>query len=310
MTKNFLKGLVAALLIATAAPADAQTANIPGIYLSGSAPTGFSSQSFKMDCNNATPTSGQCWPLTELFDSSGNQATINGTDHGLTVHLGGGSIANTAFGATLNTTPSLANGNGVVPTQGGAVLSATNGSFTNILIGNVAESATNGIFANQLQGNAVLSVANPAFTALSDGTTKVTVNSGDAGLNTHIVGCAVGVCGLPTVTSNALVQGRISTPMTGTTPTSLIAAVTSQRIYVNSADCKNTSATATLVNLTDGSGGTILAQLGAGATYGGDNLNGGGAPLFWTTAGNALFAVDATTGASVTCNAAGYSSAN
>jgi hypothetical protein len=124
-----------------------------------------------------------------------------------------------------------------------------------------------------------------------------------------IQGCAPGICGLPTVTANALVQGRISTAMTATTATSLIPLVTSQRIYVTSVACKNTSATATLVNITDGSGGTILAQLAAGATYGGDNLQ-SSAPLFWTTAGNALFAVNVTTGASTTCNAAGYSSAN
>lgn len=39
---------------------------------------------------------------------------------------GGGAV-------TLPTTPSIANGSGVVPTQGGAVLSATNGLFTNII---------------------------------------------------------------------------------------------------------------------------------------------------------------------------------
>jgi hypothetical protein len=54
--------------------------------------------------------------------------------------------------ATLNATPSLANGNGVVPTQGGAVLSATNGGYTNLL-----------------QGNAVLATGNPLFAQLTAG---------------------------------------------------------------------------------------------------------------------------------------------
>jgi hypothetical protein len=63
----------------------------------------------------------------------------------------------------LNTTPSIANGNGVVPTQGGAVLSATNGGYQNILQGNAVLSATNGVFSNILQGNAVLSTSNPIF---------------------------------------------------------------------------------------------------------------------------------------------------
>jgi hypothetical protein len=145
---------------------------------------------------------------------------------------------------------------------------------------------------------------------LTDGTTQVGVDAATGGAKTALVACSPGICGLPTVTANALVQGRISTAMTVTTPTQLIALVASQRIYVTSVACKNTSTTPTLVNITDGNAGTVLAQLAAGATYGGDNLGGGSVPLFWTTAGNALYAVNVSTGASTTCNAAGYSSAN
>lgn len=43
----------------------------------------------------------------------------------------------------LNTTPSLANGSGMVPTQGGTVLSATNGGYTNLLLGNAVPSSGN-----------------------------------------------------------------------------------------------------------------------------------------------------------------------
>lgn len=78
---------------------------------------------------------------------------------------------------TLNSTPSLANGNGVVPTQGGAVLSATNGMFNNLLQGNAALSATNGLYANILQGNAALSQTNPGFAAVTDGTNKAAVKA-------------------------------------------------------------------------------------------------------------------------------------
>lgn len=73
--------------------------------------------------------------------------------------------------------------------------------------------------------------------------------------------------------------------------------------------CNNTGAAATLVNLQDGSGGTTLDTLICGAGSG-DERNGGGVPLFWTTAGNALFAADVTTGQSVIVQASGYSSAN
>jgi hypothetical protein len=82
-----IKAVISAVLLAAISTyADAQVANIPGVYLSGSPPTGFSAQSFKLDCNNATPTSGQCWPLMEIYDAAGNQATVNASDHGLTVH--------------------------------------------------------------------------------------------------------------------------------------------------------------------------------------------------------------------------------
>ena len=87
MATNLRWLIAVALLTVIPTSADAQTANIPGIFLSGSAPAGFSAQAFKMDCNNATPTSGQCWPLMEIYDASGNQATVNASDHGLTVHV-------------------------------------------------------------------------------------------------------------------------------------------------------------------------------------------------------------------------------
>lgn len=79
--------------------------------------------------------------------------------------------------ATLNATPSLANGNGVVPTQGGSVLSATNGMYSNLLQGNAALSATNGLYANQLQANAVISTTNPSFSSITDGTNKAAVKA-------------------------------------------------------------------------------------------------------------------------------------
>jgi hypothetical protein len=60
-----------------------------------------------------------------------------------------------AVQATLNATPSLANGNGVVPTQGGAVLSATNGGYTNLLQGNAVLATGNPLFAQLTAGSAI-----------------------------------------------------------------------------------------------------------------------------------------------------------
>jgi hypothetical protein len=113
-------------------------------------------------------------PATVLIDGTGTPVGTSG-NHLFTT-------------ATLNTTPTIANGNGVVPTQGGsalsvtngiyanilqgnAVLSATNGSFSNIVINGGALTATNGLYSNILQGNAVLSATNPLYFQFSTAAT-------------------------------------------------------------------------------------------------------------------------------------------
>lgn len=84
-----LRLVTAVFLIALPGLANAQVATIPGVSQSGTVPTGFQAQGFKLDCNNATPTSGQCWPLMEIWDGT-NQATVDATSHGLKVFLAGG----------------------------------------------------------------------------------------------------------------------------------------------------------------------------------------------------------------------------
>jgi hypothetical protein len=83
---TMLHRLVVAALIAIPSMASGQVATINGPYLSGSPPTGFGAQGFKFNCNNAVPTSGQCWPLMQLYDGA-TTATVNSSDSGLTVHV-------------------------------------------------------------------------------------------------------------------------------------------------------------------------------------------------------------------------------
>ena len=110
----------------------------------------------------------------------------------------------------------------------------------------------------------------------------------------------------PTTTSGALVKGTTAA-MTGTTSTQVIAAVASQVIYVTAIHCVNSSgSTSTLIAIQDGASGTTLDTLAAGSNFGGEDRT-GSTPLFWTTSGNGLYASDVTTGASVTCQASGYS---
>ena len=187
--------------------------------------------------------SGTFWPYTLGQQVSGSSVPVVLPAAQITALTPPTSVGITGA-VGLNTAPSLANGNGVVPTQGGAALSPTN----------------------------------PMPTASLPGT----LNGGQT-----------------------FVSGTTAA-MTGTTSTQVLAAVASNRLYVTRVKCNNSSTTATLVQIRDGSAGTVLDTLAAGATYGGEQAT-GATPLFWTTAGNALFAQDVTTGASVICTASGYS---
>jgi hypothetical protein len=113
--------------------------------------------------------------------------TVDGTGTGAVSNLKitAGGVASTAF----NATPSLANGNGIVPTQGGNVLSATNGWYGNVLQGNAVLSATNGLYANLLQGNAVIASGNPLFAQLTAGSAL----AGKFGIDQTTVGTTNGV---------------------------------------------------------------------------------------------------------------------
>jgi hypothetical protein len=91
---------------------------------------------------------------------------------------------------------------------------------------------------------------------------------------------------------------------TGTSTTSLIGAVASERIYVKSFSCANTGSTPSLISFQDGSGGTTLwttiVPAGGGSNLGAD------APIFWTTAGNALYFAAGSASTTTYCSAAGY----
>ncbi len=78
---------------------------------------------------------------------------------GLATGWGGGSGGS---GGTVNQGTAASSGPWIeTPWIGGAVNSATNGLYTNVLQGNAVLSATNGLFSNILQNNAVLSASNP-----------------------------------------------------------------------------------------------------------------------------------------------------
>lgn len=110
----------------------------------------------------------------------------------------------------------------------------------------------------------------------------------------------------------SLKSGAVTSAMTGTTSTSVIAGTASNNLYITNCVVSNASTTvSTDILLQDGSGGTTLYVLpdpaAAVATTGG----GGGsfafpAPLKVPTQGNGLFAANVTTGSSTKISCSGY----
>lgn len=107
-----------------------------------------------------------------------------------------------------------------------------------------------------------------------------------------------------------MVSGAITTAMTGTTDTSLVAAPgASLRNYITTLVVSNSHATVgTDVVIKDGSGGTVLMTIPAAAVYGGAVIT-LPTPLRQPTTNTALFAANLTTGASVKVSAVGYKAA-
>jgi hypothetical protein len=134
-------------------------------------PGGGNYNAFSFDGSTTPPGTSNCASTTECGASV--PITVAGLPLFTSTNAGYVTGSGGTFPATLNATPSLSNGNGVVPTQGGSVLSATNGGYSNLLQGNAALSATNGLYGNILQGNAVLSATNPIFAQLTTATTVI-----------------------------------------------------------------------------------------------------------------------------------------
>lgn len=112
---------------------------------------------------------------------------------------------------------------------------------------------------------------------------------------------------LPYANPENFVSGAITTAMTGTTSTSLVAAPgAGLRNYITTIIVSNAHATVgTDVIIQDGSGGTTLLTIPAAAVYGGAAIT-LPVPLRQPTANTALFCANVTTGASTKVSAVGY----
>jgi len=115
---------------------------------------------------------------------------------------------------------------------------------------------------------------------------------------------------LPYANPENFVSGAITTAMTSTTSTSLIAAPASGlRNYITQITVSNAHATVgTDIIIQDGSGGTTLYNIPAAAVYGGAAIT-FPTPLRQPTTATAIFCANVTTGASTKVSASGYKGA-
>ncbi len=115
---------------------------------------------------------------------------------------------------------------------------------------------------------------------------------------------------LPYANPENFVSGCISSAMTGTTSTSLIAAPASGlRNYITQITVSNTHATVgTNLEIQDGNGGTTYYIIPAAAVYGGATLT-FPTPLRQPTTATAVYVKNTTTGASTFASASGYKGA-
>src|SRR6266404_7130534 len=112
---------------------------------------------------------------------------------------------------------------------------------------------------------------------------------------------------MPYANPENFVSGAITSAMTGTTTTSLIAApAAGLRNYITQITVSNSHATVgTDIVIQDGSGGTTLYTIPAAAVYGGAVLT-FPTPLRQPTTATAIFCANVTTGASTKVSASGY----
>jgi len=135
---------------------------------------------------------------TQIVNGSGN--VIGATSNALDVNIKSG--FGTTIAVTQSTTPWIVAGGGTAGTaatgvvtvqgiasmtpllatatlnQGGTVLSATNGIFSNVLQGNAVLSATNGLYSNLVQGNVALSATNGLYSNLLQGNAVISATNG------------------------------------------------------------------------------------------------------------------------------------
>lgn len=241
------------------------------------------------------------------IDASGHlQVDIAAASTSLTVSDGGGSITvdnNGTFAvqATLQSNSGVDVGDVTINNaSGGSAVNIQDGGNSITVDGTVSATSAGDVAHDSADSGNPVKVGGKA---VSSEPTAV-ANADRANLITDLVGKLIT---LPYANPENFVSGAITSSMTGTTSTSLVAAPGSGlRNYITTIIVSNAHATVgTDVAIQDGSGGTTLLTIPAAAVYGGAVIN-LPVPLRQPTTNTALFCANVTTGASTKVSAVGY----
>lgn len=257
------------------------------------------------------------------IQDGGNSITVDGTFWQATQPVSGTVTANAGTGtmAVSNTVLSVVGGGTeataqrvTIASDSTGVLSVDDNGGSLTVDGTVTANAGTGTFAVSMATNTPLgTVAHDSADsgapikvggrAVSAEITPVT--TGDrSDFITDLAGKQVM---MPYANNENFVSGAITTAMTGTTSTSLVAApAAGLRNYITTIIVSNSHATVgTDVIIQDGSGGTTLMTIPAAAVYGGAVIN-LPVPLRQPTTATAIFCANVTTGSSTKVSAVGY----
>lgn len=248
------------------------------------------------------------------IQDGGNSITIDGsiTNVSGTVSLPTGastSAKQPALGTAGSASTDVISVQGIASMTPLLVTPAANSSVNVAQVGgtNTVSAGVNGTLA--VGGNVATNVAigtnpiNNGAQAVSAENTAVTATR-MAQLVCDLVGKLIV---LPYANPENFVSGAITSAMTGTTSTSLIAApATGLRNYITQITVSNAHATVgTDIAIQDGSGGTTLYTIPAAAVYGGAVVV-FPTPLRQPTTATAIYCANVTTGASTKVSASGY----
>lgn len=199
--------------------------------------------------------------------------------------------------------PQLTNKLLVTPDANSAVNVAQFGGTTVVNGGTAGSQSVGGIVANN---GTINSAVNPILIGGQAVSSENSANT-TAKLSQLVTDLVGKLIVLPYANPENFVSGAITTAMTGTTSTSLIAAPASGlRNYITQITVSNAHATVgTDVIIQDGSGGTTLYTIPAAAVYGGATIT-FPTPLRQPTTATAIYCANVTTGASTKVSAVGY----